>query len=350
MPTQEAKRQGTPSSLWGIVLAGGDYKRVAPFIRKLRGDSLPKPFVNLIGKRSMLEHAFARAEKLIPPERLFVVVKREDLKHPEAQRQIGKRLKDTVVVEPQNKGSLAEVLLPLLHIYHRDPLATVALFPADHFILQEDRFLSHLYLACRAAERSPSAIIGLGIRPHALYSGLGYIVPCDEPDPLRGFGIRRVLSFIEEPPETEVPKLLERGALWNTMAIVFKAFALFDVIARLAPSIHAAFEGIGAVIGGGKERRAVDDAFRRIGRYDFSTELLAALPQARPDSFLMLPVEGVLWSDCATPLQVVTVLTKAGYLGRANGLSERRLFALWSDHRDGLKTDTGKKDAMLRIG
>ncbi|HTM08107.1 MAG TPA: sugar phosphate nucleotidyltransferase [Verrucomicrobiae bacterium] len=346
MLTHRSKRPETTSSLWGVVLAGGEYKRVAPFIRELRGDSLPKPFVNVIGKRSMLEHTFARAEKLVAPERLLVVVKREDLKHPEAQRQIGNRLKQTVIVQPQNKGSLAEVLLPLLHIYHRDPLATVALFPADHFILQEDRFLSHLYLACRAVERTPSAIIALGIRPHMLSTGLGYIVPCDESDPLRGFGIRRVSSFVEDPPESEAPKLLERGAFWNSMAIVFKAFTLFDLIARIAPSIHAAFEGIG----GGKERQAVDNAFRRISRSEFCTELLAALPQARPDSFLVLPVEGVLWNDCATPLQVVTVLTKAGYLGRANGLSERRLFALWSDHRDGRKTESKKNTATLRMG
>ena len=41
-------------NLSGIVLAGGDGKRLQPLIRRLRGDMLPKQFVNFIGTRSTL--------------------------------------------------------------------------------------------------------------------------------------------------------------------------------------------------------------------------------------------------------------------------------------------------------
>ena len=351
MSTSAIDKKRPSSPLWGIVLAGGDYNRLAPFIRKLRGDNLPKPFVNFIGKRSMLQHTLARAEKLIAHERLFTVFNRRHLEHSEARRQIRERAKRTVVLQPENKGSLAAVLLPLLHIYRRDPLATVALFPADQFILQEDRFITHLYLACRAVESNPSAMIALGIRPESPYGERSYILPEGEPEKLRGFGVRRVASFIVKPSVKELPGLLQRGALWNTMVIVFKAFALFDLTARFAPSMHAAFERLGEVIGAGRERRAVADLFRRIDPCDFSTTLLPAVAETRSDFLLTLPVEGVFWSDWAEPLQVVTALTKAGYLARANGLTERRLFALWSDHHRNVRKRRPKQtDSALRIG
>ena len=344
-----ANSQRISSSLWGIVLAGGDYNRLAPFIRKLRGDNLPKPFVNMIGKRSMLEHTFARAEKLIAPERLLAVVNRDHLKHAEARRQIGERLKDTVIVQPQSRGSLAETLLALLPIYHRDPLATVTLFPADHFILDEDRFVSYLYLACRAVERNPSAVVALGTPATAANSGRGYIVADEEPKRLRGFGIRRVSSFVENPSETAASALLERRALWNTMAVVFKAFTLLDLSARVAPTLHASIERIGTVIGGRKEPNAAADTYRDLEPSDFSSALLSHLPEAKPDSFLTLPVERVLWSDWASPLEIVGVLTHAGYLGRANGLTERHLFALWAKHRSQRERRPNKSDSVIRM-
>jgi mannose-1-phosphate guanylyltransferase len=58
----------------GIVLAAGEGKRLRSFVENLSGYALPKQYVNFTGKRSMLEHTFCRAQKMIPPERLFTVV------------------------------------------------------------------------------------------------------------------------------------------------------------------------------------------------------------------------------------------------------------------------------------
>ena len=53
----------------GLVLAGGEGKRLQPFIKSLGKGTLPKQYVNFIGSHSMLEHTIRRAEKIIPPER-----------------------------------------------------------------------------------------------------------------------------------------------------------------------------------------------------------------------------------------------------------------------------------------
>lgn len=327
---QAANGQESSPSLWGIVLAAGDGKRLAPLVQRLRGDDLPKQYVNFIGKRSMLEHTFARAEKLIPREQLLVVPGREHLKFPEVRRQLAGRMKGTVVAEPEDKDTLPGILLPLIHIYRRDPLATVALLPSDHFILEEDWFASHLHLACRAVDLEPASVVLLGAEPDAPDNGYGYILPGEEPAGPAGLGARRVSSFVENPAPEELPGLFERGALWNTMAMVFKAFTLLHLTARFAPSHHAAFERIGAAVGDRRERHVVNETYRSMAPANFSTELLERLPKESPDSIRTLPVQGVLWSDWGSPRRVIDVLRRTGYLARAGDLSERRPL-LWTD-------------------
>lgn len=311
-----ANGQGYFSSLWGIVLAAGDGKRLEPMVHSLRGDALPKQFVNFSGTRSMLEHTFDRAEKLISRERLLVVVSRDHLKFPEVREQLAGRIKNTVIVQPENKDTAPGLLLPLLHIYRRDPLATVAVFPADHFILEEDRFVKYLYLACRTVEREPARLVLLGVEPDRPEEEYGYIVPGEEPNTLRGFGPRRVSSFIEKPSPEELRALLESGALWNMMVMVFKAFTVFDLTARLAPELHAKFERLGAAIGTREERRAMTESYREIEPLNFSTGLLERLPQSAPNSLLTIPLQGVLWSDLGSPRRLASVLTMPDSLGK----------------------------------
>ena len=59
-----------------IVLAAGDGKRLRDFVHRLRGDELPKQYVDFGAGRSLLEQTFARAERLIAPGRIFTVASR----------------------------------------------------------------------------------------------------------------------------------------------------------------------------------------------------------------------------------------------------------------------------------
>ena len=51
----------------GMVLAGGEGKRLQPFIKSLGKGTLPKQYVNFIGSHSMLEHTLQRARNNYPP-------------------------------------------------------------------------------------------------------------------------------------------------------------------------------------------------------------------------------------------------------------------------------------------
>jgi mannose-1-phosphate guanylyltransferase len=112
----------------------------------------------------MLQHTFDRAERLIPRRKILTVVTKHHLA-PEVCRQLADRAPGSVIVQPENKDTGPGILLPLTYLHKRCPEATLAVFPSDHFILEEDRFIDHVSLAARAVHHDPSQIVLLLWKP-----------------------------------------------------------------------------------------------------------------------------------------------------------------------------------------
>jgi mannose-1-phosphate guanylyltransferase len=308
------------SMLCGIVLAGGEGKRLQPFVNRLRGDTLPKQFVNFIGTRSMLEHTFYRAEKLIPRERLFTIVSRNHLGHREVRRQTTKRPRGTVIVQPENKETAPGLLLPLMHLYKRSPESVVVVFPSDHFILEEDLFMSHVHLACEAVERDASRLVLIGAEPNEPEPDYGYILPGAKVKSLSRLGLRAVSQFIEKPEPDAARELVLRGGLWNTMVMVFKAKTLIDLVRSVVPRLYSSFQLIWEAIGTPREKNVVEEVYQQTEPVNFSKGLLEVLSSMHRSPLSVLPVHGVLWSDWGSGQRVLSALKKIGYLGRLRGI------------------------------
>jgi len=306
-----------------IVLAGGNGERLQPFVRELRGDDLPKQYVNFIGTRSMLEHTLDRAKKLIPPERIFTVISKDHLRYPEVRRQLFSPLRGNVVVQPENRDTGPGLFLPLVHLCKRYPDSTVAVFPSDHFILEEDIFMLHVSLAFRAVERDPARIVLLGIKPDEPEMDYGYIVP----GPEEPSGICGVVSFVEKPEKQSACELLLRQGLWNTFVMVFHSGTLLDLIGIVFPAYADAFNQISEAIGTREEKKVVQEAYQRMKPVNFSKGLLEVLPGYAYSALCVLPVMDVFWSDCGFGPRLMRTLKKAGYLSRFQRIPERKLFA-----------------------
>jgi len=297
------------SARCGIVLAAGDGKRLRPLVKQLRGEFLAKQYVNFVGRRSMLEHTFDRVEKLIPRERVFTVVSRAHQGYAAARRQLAARALGTVIEQPENKETAAGILLPLMHVYKRHPEATVAVFPSDHFIYEEDLFMSHVAMAFHAVEENPSLFVLLGIEPSEAESEYGYIVPAgvDGDEPSEAI-IQRVGRFVEKPSFESACELIAKGALWNTMVMVFKIKNLLGMVEKIKPGLYAAFQEVLNAIGTSGEKRRIEEIYNVLSVENFSRGILEKLPLYRPAALSVLAVRGVLWSDWGLPRAIEKVL------------------------------------------
>src|SRR5262245_39226284 len=161
------------SHLWGIILAGGEGKRLQSFIKTRFGEERPKQFCTFVGTRSMLRHTVDRAKMLMPEDRLLTVVNHSHLKY--VEEQLYDQPMENIIVQPLSRETGPGILLPLLHIAHRDPEAVVAVFPSDHFILDEQRFAELVRLAYGFALSRPHLPVVLGIDPKYPEPGYGWI-------------------------------------------------------------------------------------------------------------------------------------------------------------------------------
>jgi mannose-1-phosphate guanylyltransferase len=296
------------NKLWGLILAGGEGIRLQELVQQLKGVALPKQFVNFIGRRSMFEHTFDRAEKLISADRLITIVSRHHLAHGAVRQQLASRPAHTLIVQPQNKETAAGILLPLVHLYKRSPEAIVAVFPSDHFILEEERFLGHVELAAHAVARDPTRIVLLAMEARWPETEYGYTVLGNEEDRRDLGGIRPVVRFVEKPDREQALGLLKNGGLWNTMIMVFKVKTLLDLVEKLCPEIYLHFDQILESIGTSSEHECIRRVYRRLKPINFSKGLLETASVLFPKKITALPVLEVTWSDWGSPQRLLQAL------------------------------------------
>jgi mannose-1-phosphate guanylyltransferase len=292
--------------LWGIVLAGGEGKRLQEFIHKRYGVDRPKQYSAIIGKRSMLRHTLDRVEKIIPAKQLQIVVARKHRKYlPEVLKE---REKKAVLFTPENRESAASVYLALSHIYFRDPDAVVAIFPSDHFIGEEQRFLYYVERAISFIGEHPDHVVLLGIKPTEANPEYGWIEPNRKFLLHEGNRFYKVIRFREKPDMEEAQKLFDKGCLWNSLVLAAKCETLVKMYRQQLKVIYDAFKKGKSVYGTDEEEPFIVDAFENIPSRSFSKCVLEVIPE----SLFVLRVEGILWSDWGTKEQVLKDLESLG--------------------------------------
>ena len=332
---------GCSADRWGIILSAGNGTRLRDFVFRRRADYLPKQYLNFIGKRSMLEHTFQRVEKLIPAQKLLVVIAREHLRFDEVRRQIAWRPRECIVIQPENKDTGPGILLPLMHLYKRYPDAIVAVFPSDHFILEEDLFMQHVDRAFRIVESNGSRIVLLGMKPNEPDPEYGYIVPGEKIDDSEPDSVRQVALFVEKPAAAVVTKIIKSGALWNTLVIVFNCKTFMNVIQHTTPELYRSFEPIQNAIGTADEQRVIEQVYQKLPSLNFSKGVLEVLSFEHRQALVVLPVPGVTWSDWGTNNRLSSMLRQLGesdYVKPEGVLSEGRALPVSSvNHMAALK-------------
>jgi mannose-1-phosphate guanylyltransferase len=291
--------------LWGIVLAAGEGTRVRDFLAQLCGGRGIKQFCVVIGRRSLLEHTLTRVERLIPRERILLVVSTDH--RAEVSAQLAHWPTDNVIFQPCNRDTAPGILLPLSYLSHRDPLATVALFPSDHCILREERFMSVVSRAVTEVQRVPREMILLGMGPERVEEGYGWIEPAAAEN---GRETRAVHRFWEKPSAMDRQKLLARGALWNTFVCVAWIPTLWAMAQQAIPDVYSAFTEIRQALGRPHAPLVIERIYDTLQAVNFSS----AVCEPSTSCLRVLPVPDVGWSDWGSVERICASLEQLGKL------------------------------------
>jgi mannose-1-phosphate guanylyltransferase len=273
---------------WGIVLAGGEGSRVQEFLAALCGGKGIKQYCAVLGRQSLLEKTLTRVESLLPPQRVVVIV---DARHrAEAARQLAHWPQENILYQPANRETAPGILLPLAHISHRDPNAAVAVFPSDHFVRDERKFISWVGRAFAETEHFPEQATLLGMTPDRIEEGYGWIVPSGT---ARSGRSRPVLCFREKPSAAEAQSLMARGALWNTFVFAARARTLWEMASHTIPDITRDFEMVKWMLASAHASIFVEHIYRNMRTVNFSVDVLS--PMASRLRVIAVPEVG--WSD-----------------------------------------------------
>ena len=224
-----------PAAMHGLIIAGGMGTRLWPASRR----ALPKQLLALgHHERTLLQSAFERFARSIPPDRIKVVTGAD---HGDAVVQQIREIYPefparNVLREPQGRDSGPAVLWGVLQVHHEAPDAVLAVVWCDQSIRNEHEFDRALALGANFA--AGGGLVAIGVRPTRPETGLGYIEcgHCEED------GVFAVQRFTEKPDLPTAQQFLAQGHyVWNAGLFAFNAATLVAEFERHAPELMGTF-------------------------------------------------------------------------------------------------------------
>jgi mannose-1-phosphate guanylyltransferase len=232
--------------MYVVILAGGGGTRLRPLSR----DDCPKPFLPLLGDRTLLQQTVDRLRGLVAPEDVHVVT---DRRYSGLVREQVPGL-GSVIEEPAGRNTAAAVALATLAIDVPEDHVMVVL-PADHAIAHEGIF--QRVLASAAAHLATGAfgihdpLVTLGIEVNRPAVEYGYLRPhVDRGEIIDGLQVYPLHGFEEKPTPDRARVLREEpGIAWNAGMFLWRRRAIRNALAAytsllplLAPAVRATDE------------------------------------------------------------------------------------------------------------
>jgi len=290
------------SHCWGVILAGGDGKRLLPLTRRITGDDRPKQFCALSGGETLLKQTRQRVGRMIPePQTLLLMTRAHERYYTDEVTGV---LLSCLLIQPHNHGTAPAIAYSLTRLRQMDPRGLVAFFPSDHHFAGDEALIIYIDFGFAQANLHPERVILLGIEPEAPECAYGWIEPGAPLADSSGNFISDVSRSWEKPSRRIASHLMRRGCLWNSFVMVGAVGAFIKMIRHTLPNLLACFESMWATMTPRTEDEALRDLYLKVPATNFSDEVLSA----RPSDLAVIRARGLGWSDLGEPERVFSML------------------------------------------
>jgi mannose-1-phosphate guanylyltransferase len=223
-----------------VILAGGSGTRFWPRSRRARA----KQVLALDGERSMIQQTVERLKPLSGIEHTWVVT--NELLAGEISDQLKGIPAGQIVQEPAARNTAPACGLAAFLIERENPEAVLGVFPSDHVIGDEPRFLKVLQKGIALAAAGANMVV-LGIEPTRPETGYGYI---ETGDLVGDDTTLRVRRFTEKPNLMKAEEFISAGNYyWNSGMFLWSARTLANAVREHVPETAPLLEEIAAAYG-----------------------------------------------------------------------------------------------------
>jgi mannose-1-phosphate guanylyltransferase len=290
--------------MYAVIMAGGGGTRLWPLSRP----ETPKPFLPLLGERSLLQRTVDRIvghpELGLNPDDVAVVT--EKRYGPMVRGQLpGVR----VIAEPIGRNTAAAIALATLQ-FQRDPADVMLVLPADAYIDPERDGVYRAVLRAAAGIASDGAfgvealLVTLGIQPQYPATEYGYLIPdYDAGATIAGIKAYPLVGFEEKPERDRAAQLYSQlGVAWNAGIFVWQRQAIHDAIDR--------YTGLMTMIGTvASSESGLKAAYDRLKPMSIDR---AVMEGAASDRRVAMGSMDVGWSDLGSWTQLIAALGGTG--------------------------------------
>ncbi len=218
-----------------IIMAGGVGSRFWPLSRREK----PKQFLDITGNgETLIQQTFRRFKKVCPEKNIFVVTNADHTNLVIEQLGIDP---SRVLGEPFRRNTAPCIAYGTFRILTENPEAVIAVTPADHLIVKEEKFCEAIKKCYEFADKNDN-IVTIGIKPDRPETGYGYI-QADQKKPVKGFeNLLKVKTFTEKPDIDLARIFIESGDFyWNSGIFIWNMKTIMAAFEKYVPDIFNVF-------------------------------------------------------------------------------------------------------------